>query len=285
MAETITNEALKTAIDQGARAAPPIVLPDGGKAVLVPDGYSLQKFGPVSPPTSVRAAPDRIVQNVQMHDAASFVGYVNTFKCEHTRLFAEPGFLASGQAKVMAVLDYHAPQSNGDHCTHVATYLPRYSDQWKRWHAACKEALTQDAFAEFVEENMADIREPSAASLLDVINNFKAVRKVAYSSVKARASGSFTIGHEDNTEMTGQVTLPEKFKLGIPVYFRDVLFPVSVWLRYRVGGAGGVRFQLQIDRPDVIEDEAFSRVVARIGAAEGSEGGGTGIAVLLGRAS
>lgn len=284
MAETITNDALKTALEQGARAAAAIDMPNGGKAVLVPTGYQVHEFESVAEPTRVRPPPDRIEQSVILHDADGFVAYVNTFKSAHTRLFAEPGFLSeTKQARIIALLDYHAPGSKGDLCTHVAAFTLRYSEQWKRWHAACREALTQEAFADFVEENMADIREPSAASLLDVINNFKAVRKVAYSSVKARVSGSFTIGHEDATEMQGQVTLPEKFKLGIPVFFRGTLFGVGVWLRYRVGGQGGVKFQLQLDRPDVIEDEAFSHIVARVGSAEG-EFGGVGIPVLLGRA-
>ena len=74
-----TNE-IETAINAVASRAPAHDLPDGGKLVIVPDGYRAERVDPAMPP--------RAVQHVTMHDSESFVAYVNRFKTAATQIFA-----------------------------------------------------------------------------------------------------------------------------------------------------------------------------------------------------
>jgi uncharacterized protein YfdQ (DUF2303 family) len=243
---------------------------NGMKSFIIPEGFRVELIKPIELKLS------RITQSVILHDGASLIDYVNTFKGAGSRVFAEPSFLAASRtAHISALVDYHVVDQPS-HVTHTAVYHPRFSDQWMLWHKACAEPMDQAAFAEFIEENRADIREPLAAQLLDIVRTFKASRKVAFDSVVYQPNGDVSLGYEDKTVQTGTSgTLPEKLKLGIPVYFRGDLYEVPVWVRYRVGD-GKVKFQLKMDRSDLIEAQAFDAVVASVAT-------GTALPIHLGR--
>lgn len=247
-------------VDLGAAAGKLVDTPDGGKAVLIPDRFKLHQFPPVDPP---EAALKRISGGVTLHDAASFVLYVNQYKSATTKVFAEPGFIRSdGQARVVAIFDYHE-KDTPHHGAHIAQYMPRYSEQWTRWTKAS--AFEQVPFAEWIEENRSDISEPAAASLLDIVRTFKASKKVEYDSVVYQPNGDVRLNYNETTEGKGAQSsvLPERMTLGIPVYFRGERYAVGVWVRYRASN-GKVVFNLKVDRPDVIEDDAFNALVADI---------------------
>lgn len=265
----VDNNILETALNTVAARAPSHDTPDGGRLVLVPPGYRTETVAPLEPKLS------RIRQDVTLHDRDSFVAYVNCFKGDMTRVFAEPGFLARGEAHVVAVMDYHAPTA-ADYGAHTATYTPRYSEQWRRWTAICERPLKQAEFAEFIEEVRADIVEPDAARLLDIVRTFKASKKVEFDSLTYQSDGSVKLVYDEKTQQSGSSgALPEQMKIGIPVYFRGQAYAVAVLVRYRVG-QGAVMFQLKIDRADVVEDAAFSDITKAIGEA-------TGIDCYLGR--
>lgn len=250
-----TNNQLETALSVVASRAPHHEAPDGGKLVIIPEGYRAERIEPAMPP--------RIKQGVTLHDRDSFVGYVNRFKTEATQVFAEPGFLAGGVARVVAVIDYHAPKQ-ADHGWHSATYTPRYSEQWQRWQKACAQPLRQAEFAEFIEEVRGDIVDPDAAKLLDIVRTFKASKRVEFDSVVYQPNGDVKLGYEERTEQKGSSgLLPEVMHLGIPVYFRGSAYKVPVLVRYKVAN-GAVAFALKIDREDIIEDTAFSELTAAV---------------------
>lgn len=262
-----TNNNVETALHAVASRAPAHDIPNGGKIIIIPKGYQAEHVDPLMPAF--------IKQSVTMHDLDSFNGYVNRFKSEASRIFAEPGFLSGCQAKVVAVLDYHDP-SAAAHGAHSVTYVPRYSEQWTRWQAACKAPFKQAAFAEFIEEVRGDIMTPDAAQLLDIVRTFKASKRVEFDSVTYQANGDVKLGYEERTEQKGSSgVLPEQMKLGIPVYFRGTGYAVMVFVRYRVE-AGAVVFNLKLDRADVIEDAAFAELTTKVNEA-------TAIDVYLGR--
>lgn len=260
---------LQVALDHVAAKLPEHDTPDGGKALVVPSNYRVERINPVEPPLM------RIKQVVTMHDRDSLIAYLTRFKTNNTQIFAEPGFLANGQAQISAVIDYHAP-ATPDRLAHAANYLPRYSEQWQRWVSACRAPMKQAAFAEFVEECRGDIAEPEAAKLLDIVRTFKASKKVEFDSVVYQPNGDVRLGYDERTEQKGSSgILPEMMKLGIPVYFRGTVYAVPVYVRFRVSD-GAVQFQLKMDRADVIEDAAFGELTGAISEA-------TGIGVYLGR--
>jgi uncharacterized protein YfdQ (DUF2303 family) len=259
-----------------------ITTPKGGWAIVVPDGYKVHDFPPLDPVLS------HVKQGVVLHDAASFIAYVNAFKGGGTRIFAEPGFASPEKtARFRAVFDYHWPgavqpadaaadgvvtdvgASVAAYGAHYAVYAPRYSEAWDRWNKDCNRPLEQAEFAELLEECRKDIVAPAAASLLDVVTTFKATKKVEFDSVTYQRDSSVKLHFSDVVEKGGSsALLPEQLQLGIPVYYRGTPIAVDVWIRFKVG-SGGVKFTLKIDRPDRIEDFAFEGLAAEVQTATG----------------
>lgn len=268
----LTKEAIDRLIDAGNEQRNPISTPDGGQAVALPAGYALHKLPPLEAPLT------HTKQVVRLHDVESLIAYLEAYKIAPprpedegrvqpgmSRIFAEPGFLATGQkARFVAVLDYHGADAPA-RSAHVATYEPRYSEAWERWHKACSAPMRQVDFCEFIEECRADIVEPDAAKLLDIVRTFKASKAVEFDSVTYQANGTVKLNYSEKVQQHGQASgeLPEVMKLGIPVYYKGEHFAVPVFVRYRVSG-GAVVFALKIDRGDVIEDDAFTGIAKKV---------------------
>lgn len=251
------------------RPAQVVATPDGGSIVVCERNQRVEKIHPLE-----KMLP-RIRQAPTFYDLASFTGYVTAFKTDTTRIFGVPGTIASdGRAKLTAILDYHGP-GKPDHGAHVATYAPRYSEQWDKWTKAG--SMPQAAFAEFIEENRADISEPDAATLLDIVTKFRTTRKQEFNGVVYQPNGDVVIGWSDTTESAGKgVAVPTELKLGIPVFFRGTLYAVPVLMRYRVPD-GKLTFTVKVDRAALIEQTAFDEIAKAASDA-------TGIGVLIGAA-
>lgn len=262
MTEVLNHQTFDDIFKQGQRAAPTVTLPGGAVGVVIPAESELRIVDPVDKPEPKLL---RIKSSVTIHERDSFVAYVKRYKGEKTQIFAEPGFLRGGQgACVTADFDYHLP-TEAQRREHFARYVPRYSDQWSRWKKLCSAPLKQVEFAEAIEECRADITTPSAASLLDIVRTFKAQKKVEFDSVVYQPDGTVKLNYSEEVQKNGAASgaLPEVIQVGIPVYFRGTRYAVNVLVRYRVGN-GGVTFDLKMDRPDVVEDNAFEEITKSI---------------------
>lgn len=265
----LTAEALDALLNRLDSTPKKVELQDGRQGFVIPEGHKLETIAATTP-----VLPGRIAASVLVHDQASFIAYINRYKTEATQLFAEPGFLAGGSAKMQAVIDYHRA-SNGDkkatqanYTAHVANFIPRYSEAWTRWQAASKQPMEQAEFAEFIEEVRADIIAPSAAEMLDIVRTFKVKKDSEYDSLTYQSDGSVKLHYSERVQQQGSTIFPEKIEIGIPVYFRGDAFRIGVFTRFDLKG-GKLKFKLKIDRDDVIEDEAFKSMTAAVGEAVG----------------
>lgn len=255
---SLSPDTIDKIFEKGAANAPTIERPDGGKEVLLPDGYTAHTIPPLEKPLT------RIRQGVSFYDCVSFVEYVNRFKNDNSRIFALPGHLSGdNKASLTAILDYHKPGSP-DHGAHVVRYIPKYSEPWKRWTTA--PPMEQGDFAEFIEENRADIRSPEAAVLLDIVSKFKATKKVDYDSVMHQPNGDILIGWSEKTEVQGSrtgVNVPTELVLGLPVFFKGDLYQLVMLMRYKLNN-GKVAFRIKPDRHEYVEQAAFDEITKAI---------------------
>lgn len=260
MTETIASEAaLQTAFDMGRMSAKEIETDDGSRHIALPPNWKLAEVHPDNPRL------DHIRQSVALYDEASFISYLKDYAGPSTRVFGAPGFMLSGHApRIKAVIDYHGKDEPA-RGHHVAEFAPRYSDFWVRWiKKACAQPMSQAEFAELIEENRLDVASPAAARMIDIINNFKASKKVEFTSVIRQANGDVTLVNDEKTEQQGSSgPIPETMSLGIPVFFNGPRYEVPLWVRFRVGN-GAVKFQIKAEMADRIEADAFNDIAKRI---------------------
>lgn len=268
-------DALEKAFELGALKQQPIALNDGSQALLVPDGFGVKQFWPVD-----REQSKIVKANATLIDIDSFNSYVNKYKTPSTRIFAAPGYApgASGQAYFKAVLDYHGDSQTVGTNRHTATYQPPYSEEWKLWVRTKHESMQQVDFAEFIEENRKDIRDPSAAFLLELVRRFKFKKTQNFESVVYQHDGSQAITWEDKVKNEeGTIPVPEELTVGLPVYFEGAAYPLTVFMRYRTAESKAY-FTLKPDRADYVERAAFIEVAAKVSTE-------TGVEVMLGNAT
>lgn len=231
---------------------------DGVKHAAVPDGLNLtrldlEKFLP---------APLATARDVTAHDVRGLVDYVNKFKAGATQLYCT----APTDPSVIARLDDHAP-GQPSHVRHTARFQCPRSAEWTTWTKANKAAMPQKEFAEFLETNLRDIREPNGSDMLVMVSNFRDVTTATFESKVNRTNGKVHFQYIED-DKPGLVTLPEVFKIGIPVFEgMPAAYAVSARLRWRLADKDGKKtlfLSYDLDRPDVILRAAYDELLAHV---------------------
>lgn len=214
--------------------------------------------------------PVRIEQQIEVSTEQSFYDYLNKFKLPSTMIVCVRNY-----AVVKAYIDYHDAGKDeagvadyGDHQasknTHKLTLKMPLSRQWQRWQDINKEKLSQVRFAEFIEDNISDIAEPSSADLLTDVTNFRLVKKATFGSKVNLHNGEFDFHYKTDGDPNGSVKLPEKIYLGIPVFDGGKPYKVEIRLRYRVSDEGDLKLWFELSNDEDVYDDAFDKVVSNI---------------------
>ena len=205
--------------------------------------------------------PLRKRARVTMDDTTSFVRYFNTHSNENSALYGRlnpPQFLA--------VIDDNGQQRAGWR-EHTVTYACPLSTEWETWTAKNKKQMSQTDFAQFIEDNLPDIVSPDSATMLEVSRSLEAKKKVSFASGIRLSNGEVQFRYEEEISgavSKGQLTVPETFTLGIPVFNGGPLYSVEARLRYRIADSGTLAMWYDLVRPHKVLEHSAKEVWARI---------------------
>jgi uncharacterized protein YfdQ (DUF2303 family) len=248
-------------VDTALRAAPPVTLEPGKvHAFHTPNG--VQKFDLTGPEHT--GIPPRKAGTTTVRDADSFTTYYTKHAVEASEVYAD-----SERLTVTAVLNAHGADqpSWGDHRLVLAL---RTTDAWKQWTQNDGQLLDQEAFAEFLEDHLPELLEPSSADMLEIAQSLQAASKVDFQSGIRLASGQRQFQYVETTTtkagQKGQLTVPETFIIGLVPFEGSEGYRLTARLRYRITDRG-LRMGYKLERPADILRTAFSDVVGAIGGA------------------
>jgi uncharacterized protein YfdQ (DUF2303 family) len=261
----ITDETIQSLIEVGRLAAAPTEVKNAG-AVSVP---YIVVGGKVTQLPELQfnehaAAPERIKQTVTVFDPESFAAYYTLFNDENSRVFADETAL-----KVLAVLDYHAAGDGNSPRwgQHRLLLTLRQSEEWKTWNGSNNRQLTQQQFAEFLEQNSTDIVTPNPASIREIAEDLEATVDVEFAAAQRMAGGKVNFKYTETTKTTVSggkaVTVPDQFTLSIPVFIGGLPLQVGAFLRYRIKEQKLVFFYTLL-RPEEIVRTAFDQARTQI---------------------
>jgi Uncharacterized conserved protein len=227
-----------------------------------------------------RGFPRRITGTATLADVASLLGYWGKHATAGSDMFADPG-----AHHFCAVIDAHGGGDgvgDADWQQHRAACGLVLSDAMAAWKARDGQAMKQDQFAEFIDENMTYIVDPPAADLLEMVQQFEATTTAVFKSGVRVQSGQRTISYVENIDATmggnqrgGTIEVPRSIALRLPVWRNmATVVDVTAALRFRVVSDKLTLSYKLVQLTDVI-DGAFAAVVDQV--AEG-----IGRAVLLG---
>lgn len=248
-ADSVAKLAVKSA------GTPQVITTAAGREfVVLPEGFKAED---VTPANKVEVlSPKQLSQNVTLQNADALIEYLNRFKSDKSLMFADV------QAnRIVCALDYH-DKAQASLVTHRATLDLPFSEEWKIWSGISGQLKPQLEFARFIEENAPDIKAPDAGTLLESVRDLQARRSVNFIQAVRTDSDNESFEFSDNTEARakGDLELPTKFLLSIPVYFGDPDTEVQAFLRWKLE-EGKLMLGIKLHRAEHIRQAAFKLIV------------------------
>jgi uncharacterized protein YfdQ (DUF2303 family) len=211
--------------------------------------------GWASAPTSKRG-------EVRVFDTTSFCAYVNLHREPGTQVYADLKHLS-----IVAVLDHHAADRPG-WGRHRISLTARVTDEWNAWFGMHNKLTNQVQFAEFIEDHLTEIADPSGSVLLSMIQTFTVKRNVDYDSKVSSVNGAMHLTYHEKVEgasagPSGQIKVPEQFKLGIEPFEGAGKYEVYARLRYRLENAK-LQLFISLVNPQRVVEAAFKERIAEV---------------------
>lgn len=202
-----TSSDIEAAIQAGkdqAQLLPEV--PSHLRAIIVPKGSELRSLtrDKMERPRFITAAP-------QFHESKAFIAYVNEFKDRATRIFY------TQDGNFIAVIDYHdANEAMGDHGDHVAKLTLKRAPEWLDWVKANGEAMTQQDFAEFIEDHARDVTQPDPEQMLVIATGLQAKMGAEFRQAINQSDGTIQLQYDEKVEGTvrgSQQPIPKQFQV------------------------------------------------------------------------
>lgn len=270
--DTINNGQLIA--DLAAAALKPADI-DGSHHIAVPQGYQLHDI--TKAVEAAQLTPARKRGTTQLRDVASLLAYCTDQAAEKAAyIYADPD-----ARTIAAIFNDHRGAEPGWR-DHRITFKAEYTPEFERWLAnnGAAKARGQAEFAEFIEDNLADITEPFAQQLLNVATTIQAVSGINFSSAKRLQDGQTQLTYTENIEARagadGALSIPKEFTLGLRIFKNGSGYLLRARLKFRLA-AGSVKFWYELDRPERAVEDAFKGYVDEVREK-------SGYAVLVGQA-
>jgi uncharacterized protein YfdQ (DUF2303 family) len=232
---------------------------DGVPVAAVPPDFKLESL------RKFYEFPADDAGTVAVHSLSSLADYLKRHATGASAVFA-----SRDCALICGVIDWHAvdgaPSERPGWARHRVEYKLEHTPEWKAWNGINGKAMSQDAFAEFLEENLPDVLEPDGASLLETASNLSGKKNTQFLSSRNLGNGDVGLVWKEETEagggVNGDAKVPGELLLKLPVFRgaeKATTFDVKAFLRYRIR-EGKLTFEVKLHRPEKAVDLAFDEV-------------------------
>ncbi|MCX5229712.1 DUF2303 family protein [Streptomyces sp. NBC_00233] len=254
-------DGIQSVIDIAQQAAEPTTLETGKVYAVRTAGGGTQTLNLTGP--EYTGIPARKQGNTTVRDAESFAAYFEKHADTDTEVYADADRLT-----VTAVLDAHtatAARWSG----HRLTLGLRKTESWEQWLQLDNQLMPQEAFAEFLEDHLPELLEPSAAEMLEIAQSIQGAAKVEWQNSTRLSSGQrqfqFVETVQAKAGQKGQLTIPEQFTIGLIPFEGSEGYKLNARFRYRITKDGGLTLGYKLERPGDVIRKAFGDVVTAIG--------------------
>jgi uncharacterized protein YfdQ (DUF2303 family) len=240
--------------------------------LIVPDTYKHLDITNLI--EKAQPAPNRKAGTTVLCDVDSFIQFTKDQNQSVTGyIYADP------EARTLTAVfnDLRNESTTGwrDHRAVFKAELSRECDNWIRNNRQQKE---QEEFAVYLEDNIADIAEPSGEVLLAMALTLQAKTEVNFSSSRRLDNGQVQLTYSETiaaTSSAGNIDIPKEFAIGVRLFKNGDGYKIKARLKYRLGN-GKVKFWYELDRVENSVEDAFKDYIKK---AEES-----GYTVLIGKA-
>lgn len=251
---------VQTIVDTALASAPPAELTPGKVYAFALPGGGIHKVDLTG--DEYRDQPARKTGTTTVRDAQAFLTYWDKHHDADSEVYAD-----NERLTVTAVLDAHTPGTArwGGHRLHLAL---RTTDAWKQWLALDGKLMSQEQFAEFLEDHLPELLTPDAATMLEIAQSIQGVAKAEFQSGTRLQSGERKLAYVETVTakagQKGELVIPETFVVGLVPFEGSEGYQLTARLRYRING-GPLQLGYKLERPADVQRTAFADVVKAIG--------------------
>ena len=218
--------------------------------------------------------PRRKAGLVHLHEVDSFIDYVKRHgSLADCNIYLDVDY-AQQHVKATAVFNDHG---DGDGAPgwrdHRAEFMPRFTEEWRRWVQNSGKGKTQIDLANFLEANIGDIaapdgtKLPTGAAVLNFVSALQETRKVKYGSAINTANGMMQIEfiEEGDAATKGKLDIFREFAIGVRPFLNGQAYEVRAFLRYRIDrNTGTILFWYELQRSDRVLEDACKSIVESV---------------------
>jgi uncharacterized protein YfdQ (DUF2303 family) len=228
--------------------------------VIVPEGFAVKDLTDAIEKSS--PAPNRMRGSVTLKSLESLMDYCADMSAQTCGyIYADPD-LRTITAVFNDVRDKICAWRD-----HRAFFKAEYTPEFQKWVGQDKKQFGQTEFAEFIEDNMADITEPAATAMLEMATTIQAKTDINFSSAKRLQNGQVQLGYTETIDAragaNGAMEIPKEFALGLRIFKNGEGYKLKARLKYRLN-AGSVKFWYELDRPERSIEDAFAGYVTTL---------------------
>lgn len=209
--------------------------------------------------------PSRATGRVTLADPDSFIAYVKRHRDEaSTTLWTDVD-----HGTVTAIFDDHAKDAGAPgFAQHRAVLQLQDTPEWTHWVEASGQQMSQQDFAEHIEDGTVSIFEPDAATMLELAQSFQAATSVDFKSGTRLQSGQTQLRYEEKIDAqagpTGSITIPTTIKLRLDVFVGgQTEYELTARFTYRIT-SGKLTMGYKLIRPHEARQLAFDDLLAAI---------------------
>jgi uncharacterized protein YfdQ (DUF2303 family) len=255
-----------------AAQKPFVEIINGTPFLLLPSGEGGWK---AAEQPQLREAPLRKQGTIHIHQADSFISYVNLHKQDGTQIIVDANY-AANSVKFKAVINGSSASAAG-FADHIARFDPQTTVDWKNWTDMNGKKVTQLELATFLTNNISNIASqnpaeperqyPNAADVLEFITNLEMTSTVRYRSGTKVQNGQvqFEYVEEGNDATKGKLQMFERFGIGVVPYAGGQGYFIEAFLRFRINrDSGALTIWFDLHRPDQVLEAATKAAIEQL---------------------
>ena len=221
---------------------------------------------PEAPPLEVR--PGRVRGTQQVYTPTSYVDAVKRYETEDQITYVD-----QPNSQLVTVLnpsrgvdvDGRRVRVAGDYGDHRVALTLRHTPEYEAWKTG--QSLTdQTTFARRMQDGELEITDPAPATMLEIAETFHATSESKFKSGRRLQDGRRSFTFEEDTQASagenGDVIIPERFKLAMPIYVGGDTYAIECRLQWQYRPQFHIGYTFI--RPEVVLDHAFASIVGQV---------------------
>ena len=210
--------------------------------------------------------PSRRKGTAELSELDSFIAHINRYKQESTNVWAN-----AYAASMVVVYNDHpegADPSKAGWRDHRATYSCPLSPEWEAWTSNANEPMTQDVFAEWLDERMDDLatpadgKGPTPVEMLEMARNLQIYTQGVFTKKIDPATGQYSmVCKEEHTSESTKI--PRSFACALRIFDGGAKYLVEMRVQFKLLRGAPV-FSYAVHRAKELQADAFNEMRTRV---------------------